>query len=912
MMRRHWHALALDEVYRIVGSSGIGLTGAEAEARLGRDGPNAITGKRGPSSLRKFADQFLQPLVIVLIGAAILSVALGDVVDAVVISAVVVVNGVIGFIQESRAEHAIAALGKTIVTEAAVVRDGEPKRLPSEQLVLGDIVALHPGDTVPADLRLIAVKDLQIEEAALTGESVPVEKALEQLLDDTPLGDRRNLAFAGTSVTYGRGRGVVVATGNDTEAGRIAGLMDRTARIETPLTRRIAELSRWLVWIILGVAAGLFGVEALRGRDLSDTFNGAVALAVGAIPEGLPAAVTILLAVGVSAMARRRAVIRRLPAVETLGSTTVICSDKTGTLTENQMTVTALVLGDQRVAVSGAGFDAVGSFSNAADGTRLDVSSPASATLREALLAGALCNDTRLVGPAGAIRVEGDPTEAALTVAARKAGIDDAALAAWPRTDAVPFESQHMYMATLHRRPEGGGVIYVKGSSDALLPRCTAQLRSDGTPEPIAAGRWHAIVDGLAGEGLRVLVLARRIADVGLQTLTHAEVRDLELLGLVGMIDPPRAEARRAVAACRDAGIQVKMITGDHRVTAAAIAKELGLVGEQTPDGRLRAVTGTELAATPLEALPELAERVAVFARVAPEQKLMLVHALQRRGHVVAMTGDGVNDAPALKQADIGVAMGKGGTDVARAAAAMILTDDNFATIEAAVEEGRGVYDNLTKFIAWTLPTNGGEAIVLLAAIVLGSELPVLPVQLLWVNMVTALLLGTSLIFEPKEPGLMQRPPRKVDAPILDKALGVRTLLVSAAIGICTFAIFEHAQAQGLAAEQCRTIALNTIVVAEVGYLFACRSLRLPLWRLGVLSNPWVWGGAAVMLLTQLAVTYVPFMNRLLHTAPIGFEWWVVLTAVGASIYGLSELKKLIAPGPRARSRMQPGGRAQP
>lgn len=690
-----------------------------------------------------------------------------------------------------------------------------------------------------------------------------------------------------------------MAVGNATEAGRIAGLMDRTVQLQTPLTARIAQLSKLLVWIILSVAGALFAIEALRGRNPGDTFNGVVALAVGAIPEGLPAAVTILLAVGVSSMARRRAVIRRLPAVETLGSTTVICSDKTGTLTENQMTVTAIVGAGRTFFLTGVGFDTAGHF-HEGDSADAAVATPAidpasSTALMESVRAGALCNDTRLVGHPGAMKVEGDPTEAGLTIAARKAGLDEATLAGWPRVDVVPFESQHMFMATLHRR-EGHTVLYVKGSSDALLPRCIDAMLNDdvGGVGAIDVAAIHRQVDTLAGQGLRVLVMAKKVLPAGTERVAHVDVTGLTFLGLVGMIDPPRPEAKRAVAACRGAGIQVKMITGDHRVTAAAIADALGLEGERTADGKLRAVTGAELEQTPVQDLPALAERVAVFARVAPEQKLKLVQALQSRGHVVAMTGDGVNDAPALKQADIGVAMGKGGTDVARAAAAMILTDDNFATIEAAVEEGRGVYDNLVKFITWTLPTNGGEGFVLLAAILLGTDLPVLPVQLLWVNMVTAVLLGTSLIFEPREPGLMQRPPRKVNAPILDKNLGLRTLLVSSIMGAFAFGFFEWAEHLGLDRAQGRTIALNTIVVAEVGYLFACRSLRLPLWKLGVFSNRWVWGGATVMLLTQLGVTYLPFMNTLLHTAPIDLWWWGVMTGVGVLIFIVAEARKAL------------------
>jgi Ca2+-transporting ATPase len=892
--RHAFHAQELPQLFASVDANSGGLTAHEAQKRLLRDGPNSLTASSGASWLKKLVEQFVQPLVVVLIAAGGLSVFLGDYVDAGVIFSVVVLNGVIGFFQEFRAEQAIAALGKLVVTEATVLRDGALRRVRSEELVVGDVVALQSGDTVPADLRLLSLKDLRVEEAALTGESVPTEKNLQVLPPDTPLGDRTNLTFAGSPVTFGQARGLVVAVGDRTEAGRIAGLMARTIRLETPLTARIARLSRLLVWLILGMATFLFAIEALRGRPLDDTFNAAVALAVGAIPEGLPAAVTILLAVGVSSMARRHALIRKLPAVETLGSTTVICSDKTGTLTENQMTVTALVVGGVELELTGSGFDAHGELCR--EGNRIDPHVLPAAV--DCLRAGALCNDTRLVETDDGIKVEGDPTEAALTVAARKVGLDDGALESWARLDVVPFESAHMYMATLHRSPEPehpSPVMYVKGSSDALLGRCIDMLGLDGQRLPLDEDAVHAAVEALAARGLRVLVAAKRSLAPGKEELGHDDVAELTLLGLVGMIDPPRPEAKRAVATCQSAGVKVKMITGDHAVTAAAIADELGLVGARHAKGQLRAVTGRELSTLDDGALPALADEVAVFARVSPDQKLALVRALQSRGHIVAMTGDGVNDAPALKQADIGVAMGKGGTDVARSASAMILTDDNFATIAAAVEEGRGVYDNLVKFIAWTLPTNGGEATVLLAAVIMGTTLPVLPVQLLWVNMITAVLLGTALIFEPREPGLMSRPPRPTNAPILGPELGMRTLLVSLAIGGATFGLFEWATQLGQSEAQARTVAINTIVVMEVGYLFACRSLRLPLWRIGAFTNPWVFTGATLMLVAQLLYTYTPWMNQLFHAEPIAWWWWGVMTSIGFLVFLAADLQKAIS-----------------
>jgi len=886
------HSQELDALLATLGADvARGLSEQEAQRRIVQNGPNRMTPPRGTPAWRKLLEQLIQPLVVVLIVAAVVSAVLGHTADALVILAVVLVNSVIGFLQEFRAEKAIAALDAMVETQATVVRGGLQRRIPSEQLVVGDVVLVASGDSVPADLRLLTARELQIEEAALTGESVPASKTPGTLTADVVLADRSNMAFAGTAVTFGRGRGVVVATGDDTETGRIAGLLAETRELVTPLTRRIASFSKLLVWVVLVVAVALFAIEAVRGASLTATFNAAVALAVGAIPEGLPAAVTVLLAVGVQSLARRRALVRKLPAVETLGSTTVICSDKTGTLTENQMTVRCYWTAGGEYEVSGVGYDPSGEFRRGGELVVPEHEPPLLACLR----VGALCNDTSIVRDASGARVQGDPTEAALQVAAEKAGLAPA-LEAWQRHAEIPFESQHMYMATVHERADAR-LILVKGSSDALLERCGFALDAAGARTALDSRAIERKVEELAARGLRVLCLAQRELQSPVHALEHEDIGDLTFVGLVGMIDPPRASARASVAACRAAGIRVKMITGDHAVTAAAIAEQLGLEGARDSSGRLRAVSGRELEQIPPERLPAVAEDVAVFARVAPEQKLNLVDALQSRGHVVAMTGDGVNDAPALKKADLGIAMGKGGTDVARSAAAMILTDDNFETIAAAVEEGRGVYDNLVKFITWTLPTNGGEALVLLAALAVGTALPVLPVQILWVNMATALLLGVALVFEPKEPGLMQRPPRPVQAKLLDGPLGLRTLAVSVMVAGAAFGMFEWSvEVLGESLEEARTVAVNAIVVVEAAYLFACRSLRQPLWRIGVFGNRWVWLGASCMLLAQLLFTYLPVMNTLFHTAPIRWAWWMYFTVAGLAVLAVVEGYKVVAP----------------
>jgi magnesium-transporting ATPase (P-type) len=630
-------------------------------------------------------------------------------------------------------------------------------------------------------------------------------------------------------------------------------------------------------------------------------FMAAVALAVAMIPEGLPAVLTVTLAIGVARMARRHAIIRRLPAVETLGSTTVICSDKTGTLTRNEMTVQRLWAGGEEYALSGVGYAPRGELT--ADGARAEPAErPA---LAELLKAGLLCNDTVLREDGGAWRIEGDPTEGALLTAAAKAGFDATAEhGRAPRLDAIPFESEHQYMATLHGGTDPA--VYLKGSVEALLHRCTGALDPGGTVVPLDPDAVRARVEALAARGLRVLAFAR-LDGSGRTGIDHADLAGgLTFLGLQGMLDPPREEAVRAVAACRRAGVSVKMITGDHALTAAAIAAQIRL-GEETEDEALPvALTGRELADLHDDDLIEAAAETAVFARVTPEQKLRLVEAIQARGAVVAMTGDGVNDAPALRQANIGVAMGQAGTEVAKEASDMVLTDDNFATIEAAVEEGRGVFDNLTKFITWILPTNAGQGLVILVAVLFAQPLPVLPVQALWINMTTAVLLGLTLAFEPKEPGLMDRPPRPPGSPILDAVLLQRILLVGLMLLAGAFGLFEWALYHGASVEQARTVAVNVFAVGQAFYLLNCRSLRWSMFRIGVFSNPWVWGGIAAMGAVQLAFTYAPVMNRMFHTAPISAGYWLAILGVGLVIYTVMGLEKLVRPR-RAQASPQTG-----
>lgn len=857
-----WHALPAEQAARQLGvDCQLGLDDAEVAARLARHGPNRLTETPGRPAWKRFLDQLMQPLVVVLIGSGIVTAAFGEWADASVILGVVLVNALIGYWQEAKAAGALAALARSVSTPVTVQRGGQRHKLDASQLVPGDIVHLAAGDRIPADLRLFHQRELHTDDSMLTGESLPVGKQSGEIDADTLLAERCNMAYAGTTVVSGQGSGLVIGTGDRTETGRIAGLIAAAPELATPLTRKMATFSNWLLWAIGGLAALTFAVGLVRGEAPFEMFMAAVALAVGAIPEGLPAAVTVTLAIGVARMARRRAIIRRLAAVETLGSTTVICSDKTGTLTENAMTVRKLWVDGRLLTVDGHGY--------APEGTIRHEEMPVAddPALRECLLGAALCNDASLHRDGRHWKITGDPTEAALLVVARKGGLDEHTLhTLQPRRDELPFDATRQYMATAH-----GETMYVKGAIERLLPHCRDQLAADGQIAALDRRSVEAAAQGMAEQGMRVLLVARRNLPSEL-ALDDEQVAELTLLGLVGMIDPPRKAVIAAIRNCHSAGVRVKMITGDHAVTALAIARQIGLEAGQ-------ALTGRELARLDEAQLADAAQAVDVFARVEPEQKLRLVRALQSRGEVVAMTGDGVNDAPALKQADIGIAMGQGGTEVAKEAAAMVLTDDNFASIEAAVEEGRGVWDNLVKFITWTLPTNFGEGLVIVAAILFGVTLPITPLQILWINMTTAVLLGLPLAFEPIERGIMQRPPRRLETPVLDARLIQRIVLVSLLLLAGAFGLFLHALNEGQSLAEARTIAVNVFVMVEMTYLFNCRSPRRSFWELGLFSNGWLWAGVASMLALQMLFTYWPPFNAVFQSAPIGLEAWLHIVA---------------------------------
>ena len=885
-----WHSLMSAEVLELLQvSSDGGLTNEEVAKRQKLYGRNIMTPKKQQSAFVRFLLQFHQPLIYILLAATVVTILLEEYIDAIVIFAVVFVNAIIGFVQESKALEAIDALSKSMAARAQVIRNGKKQNIDAQELVPGDIVLVQSGDKFPADVRLVRTRNLKVDESALTGESVAVEKEDAPVAPDDVLGDRACMGFSSTVVTYGQGKGVVTATGDQSEVGKIQRSIASAQDLETPLTIKIKEFSRLLLWVILGLSAAVFVVEYSRGAEVGETFMVAVALAVGAIPEGLPVAVTIMLALGVSKMAKRRAIIRKLVAVETLGSTTVICSDKTGTLTENQMTVQQIVAGGRKYMVTGIGYRPEGKILE--ENYQADLTT--NIALKQCLTAGVLCNDSTVKEKDEQYSIEGDPTEGALIVAAQKASLEPWQLEQdLPRIDAIPFESEYQYMATLH----GGSlpVIYLKGSLEAILERSDKAMLPDGNVTDLDREEINRQVEQMAGEGLRVLAFAMtRVADSTV-SIDHENTKSgMLFLGIQGMIDPPRKEAVEAVKLCQQAGIEVKMITGDHAVTAAAIASQIGLKGRRK-NGKLMAMTGKDLQQIRDEDLKVIAESTSVFARVAPEQKLRLVKALQARNHIVAMTGDGVNDGPALKQANIGIAMGITGTDVAKDASDMVLTDDNFSSIEGAVEEGRSVFDNLTKFIVWTLPTNLGEGLVILAAVILGSQLPVQPVQLLWINMTTAVLLGLTLAFEPKESGIMDRPPRPSDEPILTFDLIMRTLLVGTLLLIASFGLYLYEIAQGTPTAEAQTVATTVFVVLEAFYLFNCRSLVRPIKEIGFFSNKWVFYGIGAMFLFQALFIYTPLMNTLFGSAPLNLMQVLRIFGAGAMLVIIVSIEKYI------------------
>ncbi|MCL5886759.1 MAG: HAD-IC family P-type ATPase [Actinobacteria bacterium] len=911
---QQWHVLTAEEVVGLTETDPDGLSEAEAAKRLATYGPNVISRGKGDTVLDLIWRQINNPLIWVLIVSAFVAMIAdptGGIKNGLVILAVVVINTIIGFIQEYKAGKAIEALSRMVPENVSLMRGGKKVTLPATDLVPGDVVLLASGDRVPADMRLIQSRTLQIEEAALTGESVPSAKELPPVAPESGIGDRTCMTFAGTLVTYGTGTAVVVETADNTELGRISTMLKETTDLETPLTRDLHKIGMIITVAIVSISVVMLAVGTWRtvnetGAELFMAFREtvifAIALAVGAIPEGLPAIVTIALAIGVQRMAARNAVVRKLPAVETLGSTTVICSDKTGTLTRNEMTVQELwTPASGAVSVTGVGYEPTGHMVRNGD-KFADLSSD----FRELLMVGAVCNDASLENAEGAWKINGDPTEGALLVSAEKAGMSaDALRKEYDRLDAIPFESENQFMATLNARD--GGVLLIKGAPEAILSRCNTAMEVDLDHDTVLRE-----VEALAARGMRVLAFASK-AVPGMTAVEMSDTDgDFTFLGLQGMIDPPRPEAMAAIKLCHQAGIEVKMITGDHKGTAQAIAEQIDIL-PKNPDAP-RVYTGVQLAEMSEAELVEAASSCNVFARVAPEHKLRLVNALQSRSHIVAMTGDGVNDAPALKQSNIGVAMGITGTAVSKEASEIVLVDDNFASIAAAVEEGRRVYDNLIKSLAFVLPTNLGLALILIWAVIFFpfgdvtkivdgvsvtvSELllPMGPTQLLWINLIAAVALALPLAFEAKEPGIMNRKPRDPDAPVLSGFVIMRVVIVAVLMTAGAVALFSYVYAAGgsqpgaLATAQ--TAAVTTVIMFQIFYLLNCRSLKNSILEIGVLSNKTVFIGIASILVLQAIFIYAPFMNSIFGSAPLEPGQILMAAAAGTIILPVISFEK--------------------
>lgn len=882
-----WHARPSEVVTEALRSPEGGLSATEAANRLSRYGPNQLAGAKMRHPLLRLLRQFHNLLLYLMMGAGVITALLGEWLDAGVLWAAVIVNVLIGYIQEGKAESALAAIRGMLAPLATVIRDGSRQQCDASTLVPGDRVIIASGDRVPADLRLLQARELRIDEASLTGESLAVRKSTGAVDPDATLGDRNCIAYSGTLVVSGQGMGVVTATGVHTELGRITRMISGIEETSTPLMRKLNKFSFQLALAILGLAVltFVFGV-VLRGLGMADMFLMSVALVASAIPEGLPAIMTVILALGVQRMARQHAIIRRLPAVETLGSVTIICSDKTGTLTRNEMTVQRIVTAAARYVVSGVGYTPEGSITcDQPEGGR------ANQALEAALRVGMLCNDSSLVQGEEGWNIVGDPTEGALHVAGAKGGLRPEELAhQWPRLDSIPFESENRYMATHHRDSTGKDWILVKGAPERILDMCQWQLGADGLEE-LQVDEWRRMGNDLAARGLRLLALAQKQAAPELGLLAASDMEEgFTMLALTGIIDPPREEAITAVAQCQAAGITVKMITGDHADTACAIGAQLG-IGKGKPP-----MTGAEISLTDDAELQRIVRDVDIFARASPEHKLRLVQAMQKNGEIVAMTGDGVNDAPALKRADVGVAMGLKGTDAAREASDMTLADDNFATIASAVREGRAIYENLRKFILFMLPTNGGEALVVIMALLMGFVLPLTPAQVLWINMVTASTLGIALAFDPPDENVMLRPPRSPREPLFSGFFVWRLVFVSVLMMLAATSLFLYKLESGSSLEVARTIAVNTIVLCEVVYLLNSRRLRRSvLDREGLLGNRFVLLTMAIAVGFQVVYIHWAPMNALFGSAALSLPEWLLTLAGALALFFCVEAEKIIS-----------------
>ncbi len=882
-------AQSTGQVLAELGTGPDGLTADDAARLLAQHGANRLPPPERDPLWKRILVHFDDVLIYVLLVAAVLKAVVGDWVDFAVVLAVAIINAGIGFVQEGKAESALASLRTMLSTHAEALREGQWSKIDADDLVPGDIVRVRAGDRVPADVRVLEATNLRIEESALTGESVPAEKHERAVDAEAGVGDRTSMMFSSTLVAAGQGSGVVVATGQHTEIGRIQTMMSEVTDVKTPLTRQLDTFGKVIAVAILGLGAFMVLVGHLvHSQPVDELLSAAIGFAVAAVPEGLPALVTITLALGVQQMARRRAITRKLPAVETLGSVTTICSDKTGTLTRNEMTARTVLTADVTVDVEGLGYAPEGRVT--IDGVEVVRGARASFDALTDVMA--LCNDARVErGESGRWGLVGEPTEGALAVLGVKAG---AGTGEWERLAVLPFESATKYMATLDRRGDDAPVLHVKGAPDRVLERCSTQTSADGGREPLDRDRWLERIDELGAQGLRVLAAARRTADAGATTVVAEDVADgLELCGLVGIVDPPRPEAIEAIAECHAAGIRVKMITGDHAGTALAIAREMGIVQEGA-----RVLTGAELEELTTTELRKVVRDVDVYARTSPEHKIRIVAALQAHGEVVAMTGDGVNDAPALTQADVGIAMGIKGTEVTKDAAEIVLADDNFATIERAVEEGRRIYDNIRKSLLFLLPTNGAQSLVIIVAVLAGLTMPLLPVQVLWVNMITAVTLSLALAYEQAEPGIMRRRPRSSKGGILDAAAVSKIVVASLAIGAAALGVFVWRERAGEPLAVARTTAVTTLALAQLTYLFSCRFLDRSSLTLAVLrGNRVLWLSAGALLVLQVVFVYAPFMHVWFSSASIGAAHWGVAVAVSVGVLLVVELAKVVSRG---------------
>lgn len=884
--RCDWHYQDISDILKDFETSGDGLSESEVEARLVKYGKNRLPEAMKPSAMRRFLLQFHNLMIYLLLGSAVITASLNHWVDTGVILTVVIVNALIGFIQEGKAEKAMDSIRLMLAPEANVIRSGERCKIEASQIAPGDVILLEAGDKVPADIRLLAAHGLSMQEAILTGESLPTEKMTRPVHEQAPLGDRSCMAFSGTIVASGQGRGVAVATGNRSQIGRISGMLSDIETLTTPLVTQMSVFAKWLTVLILIVAGLLlsFGYF-IQHQDFTELFMAVVGLSVAAIPEGLPAVLTITLAIGVQAMAKRNAIVRSLPAIETLGSVSVICTDKTGTLTRNEMMVSSILTHEHFLTVEGNGYTPEGALK--LDDTQVTPSEHAIAG--EIAYAAALCSDASLSERDGIWGVQGDPMEGALLAFAGKMDVDFRKInKIWRRTDTIPFDAKHRFMATLNHDHNHHAYIYVKGAPEQIVGMCANQRDSGGRTIPLDWEYWNRKAEDVASLGQRVLAIAVKSVNTNHTVLEFSDVEgSLTLLGMVGMIDPPRTEAIEAVAECHNAGIRVKMITGDHAKTAAAIGRLVGLKNSDC------VLTGADLDRMDDENLRQAAMGCDIFARTSPEHKLRLVMALQSHGMTVAMTGDGVNDAPALKRADAGIAMGLKGSAAAKEASELVLADDNFASIVAAVREGRTVYDNVKKVISWTLPTSTGEAITVIVALLFGMALPVTPVQILWVNLITAATLGIALAFEPTEESTMCRPPRSRHEPLISGELLWHILFVSILFLCGVFGVYHYAINQGYSIELARTMTLNTLVVMEIFHLFFIRNIYGTSlnWKL-IRGTKVVWAVVVIVTAAQFAITYLPSLQNIFQTRPVSYLDGALIVGIGMVLFVIVEIEK--------------------